>query len=337
MYGNIYPKSIAGGKYLVTEPLGKGGYAQVYKVMDQHVGKEFAMKVIESIDSQDREIEMLQMLQHEGLPQLHDVFQEYDRTYIVMELVKGVTLDEYVRQNGKLSIKETVKIAKSLCEILEYLHGRPVPVIHGDLKPQNVMIDEGKVRLIDFGGAFCQYESRKYYFGTPGYAAPELAKDEVMTESDVYSFGKVMLFMLTGREILVCSPGLLNKELKRFGIGRNLRKIILKCICRERLKRYHSAKELAQALSSIRSVKTYLPGFFFGRLGEGLRHIGIGVIFYSLYLWKNMNFSAAESIYFTGIFILLCSYIPEMISGLGYRSAILECEYSIQVSQCKEG
>jgi len=138
-----------------------------------------AMVLHEQRHSLSNEINMLRALEHPGLPSLHDVFTEGNKIFIVMELVEGETLEQYVKARGKLSIKETLYITECLCETVGYLHSRSVPVVHGDLKPQNIIVREGRVSLVDLGGAMKIYGNSQICMGTPGYAPPELAQGKI--------------------------------------------------------------------------------------------------------------------------------------------------------------
>lgn len=337
MYRNCIEEKvdIIGNKYRVLECIGSGGFAKVYKVLDEHIGKEFAMKIAYASEENgaNGEQQLLRQLEHPGLPTLHDVFYEGDHICIVMELAKGITLKEYVEKRGKLTIKESLYLCRQLGEILQYLHTRPVPVIHGDLKPQNIMVCEQGIRLIDFGGAFLQYDVSKVFTGTPGYAAPELKKGEIFTQSDIYAFGKVMIYMLTGREAYLFGEEVLIQSLKKYGIPKKIRKILKKCIDGEISGRYQSGQELLEILLKQKGTMRHLPGRMMYALSILLR---IGGIFGMLYVIKLRKVEPSDDLillFMINICVIFLSVLPAKLATKSYKAAILECECSLFVSQ----
>lgn len=333
MYGDNNRTELINGKYRVLGVLGEGGFANVYRVSDEHIGKEYAMKVFKkNSDENFREIEVLRRLEHKGLPTLHDVVTNEGYVYVVMELVKGVTLKEYVEERGNLGVKETVRIAIEMCEIIGYLHRRLQPVIHGDLKPGNIMIGDEEVCLVDFGGALIQQDMPDVIYATPGYAAPELKRGELYTQSDVYSFGKVIEFMLTGREAFEHSENSGKRELKKYGVPAGLRKIVTKCTMEAEELRYQSGKELMDALQNNKNVTAQLPGHVIYVSAMIFR--GLGALFYiaCLCFYKiEMQANLPEFFIMAGV-ILLIGIFMNKIAERYYKTAILECECSIVVS-----
>lgn len=349
MHGNCNRKKIIRDKYRVEGLLGEGGFGNVYKVLDEHIQKNYAMK-IQNVNKQSdgiNEIEVLQKLEYPGLPELHDVFMEGEELYIVMELVQGVTLEEYIRVRGQLSVKETIWICRQLCAILSYLHSRALPVIHGDLKPQNIMVNQDKVSLIDFGCAYLQYSEQGIFYGTPEYAAPEVVKGELSTRSDVYSFGKVMLYMLTGRRGVLFDENSLKSGLKAYGVPGKLKRLLLKCLKEQPELRYPGGKELEAALAQTGSNARHLPGMVSTCIATVLRVLGAVFILYSLILvketgdigggiiaelihWGNTHWKA---FFIKGCCFILAAIPIETIAEKAYKSAILECECSIIISQ----
>lgn len=334
MYRNTVEEIIRGTKYCLAETLGEGGFSKVYRVTDQNIGKEYALKVVEAKEEyQGSEIRLLKNLKHEGLPGLHDVFAYEDYTCIVMEYIKGESLEQYVAKRGKLSPKETLTLGKQMCEILCYLHSRSVPVIHGDLKPQNIMIHEGKIRLIDFGGAFLQYDKKEQIYGTKGYASPEQYCNELFTQSDVYSFGMVMLYMLTGRQAYLFVNNITTDELKRYGVPYRLRKLIMQCLSVELNERFVSGKELLEALNHIKRTAKQLPGQCIAGISMVIRLLGMGSIIYGIFVWKQLGLQDVRQLFVGSVCLIILSYIAESFSYRAYKTAILECECSLFVSE----
>lgn len=328
------PDEIIVGKYRIEELLGEGGFGKVFKVFDMHIRKEFALKTVEGVKNNDTcmEIKMLQSLAHEGLPKLHDIFRVKNVLCIVMDLIEGVTLEAYVKMRGKLSVGETRYFMMKLCEILGYMHSRPVPVIHGDIKPHNIMVREKELQLIDLGGAFFQYDKSSSVYGTKGYAAPEQNNGELFTQSDVYSVGKVMLFMLTGGEAFLACSHLPGKIGRRYGVPNRFTKVINKCLQVEMSSRYQSAKELLLALRKVKGGNRHFPGQILATIGNGTRGFGILIILYCLYLQKSGGIAGDEKYFIMGIYVILCSYLFDLIAANSYKNAILECECSLIVT-----
>lgn len=323
------------GKYKVLQCIGTGGFSKVYRVEDMHICKEFAMKVVKAYQNENdgSEPKFLIQLEHKGLPLLHDVFYCEEEICIVMELAKGISLKEYVENQGKLSVKEGLNLGRELAEILKYLHSRPVPLIHGDLKPQNIMVDKTGLSLIDFGGAFLQYDARDVFFGTPGYAAPELKDGELFTQSDVYAFGKVLLFMLTGREPYLFRRQNMKRSLKYYGIPFKIRKIIAKCTEEQFFYRYQSGLELQEALLKSKGSVNFMMGRWINKIADFLQILGfISVVFIISGLELLTKNEAAFLLGIT-ICIIFLGIVLEKLSGKSYKTAILECECSIFVSQ----
>lgn len=333
MYGDCNRTNMTVGKYRILELLGQGGFASVYKVEDEHLHKEYAMKIMEECSVAQEEAMRLNELQHPGLPLLHDVFELESNTCLVMELSRGEKLKSYVKRHGKLSVEETVKIGLQISEILKYLHKQSVPVIHGDLKPENIMVGPDKIQLIDFGGSYLMYSRREIFYGTPGYAAEELCRGEVLPQSDIYSFGKVLLYMLTGREGVLFGGQINVAELKRYGIPKNLRKVVVRCLEKEPYMRYQSGAELMEALHKLRRINRQIPGQGVAALATICRFLGTAGILYVLYgINAGGNFPSREIFVLSSLILILSCVVGRCAASI-YHEAILECECSMFVTE----
>ena len=172
------PGDIIKDRYEIVEILGEGAFGAVYRVKDKTLHeKEWAMKELGcDFDSEEdkkvsfatfqQESKILSNLKHPGIPDIADYFIDNERAYLIMEVIQGKNLDDYL-ESRKLPLNEDeiYEITGKLCEILRYLHTLNPPVIFRDLKPSNIMMDDsGKLSLIDFGIArvFSEREGNRY-------------------------------------------------------------------------------------------------------------------------------------------------------------------------------
>ncbi|MCD4784831.1 MAG: serine/threonine protein kinase [Candidatus Eremiobacteraeota bacterium] len=206
-------------RYRIKKSLGCGAFSEVYLAEDIESKEERAIKVMDLDRLPDkekgfhydlflRESQMLQDLDHPGIPIFFDFFIEGNLMILVMEYVKGIDLDKYMEKHGgPLEELETLSIFIQVCQILEFLHMEKPggKIIYRDLKPSNIIIDENsKIKLIDFATARIYSPEKKcdtIKLGTPGYAAPE-AYGSIQTDerADVYSAGASMFHALTGED-----------------------------------------------------------------------------------------------------------------------------------------
>lgn len=188
-------------RYCILEKIKQGGGGSLYLARDMELGTLWAIKEIPL--SQKKEAELLRLLEHPSLPVMVDYVEKQEKCYLVMEYVKGKSLEDLRKEGKKFSIKEITEIGLSLTDVLEYLHTRKPPVCYGDLKPANIMLtDNGKLYLVDFGSAVKGYENRiQVCSGTKGYAAPEQYEGKITIQSDIYALGKT-LKVLCGKRCL---------------------------------------------------------------------------------------------------------------------------------------
>ena len=164
--------------YEILEEIGEGGAGKVYKAYHKNLRKIVVIKQLKAImddDIQRVEVDILKNLHHSYLPQVFDFFIIDHTAYTVMDYIAGESLKSKIDRGEHFSEKQVLKYAKQICEALAYLHSRSLPVIHGDIKPDNIMITpEDNVCLIDFNISGISRDGKAYTFGcTRGYAAPE--------------------------------------------------------------------------------------------------------------------------------------------------------------------
>lgn len=203
------------GRYAIVRQLGRGGMGSVYEALDTRLGRYVAVKeaitpaaatpeeALEIITAFKQEATILASLHHSNLPMVYDHFEEEGRHYLVMELIKGATLEELLlqRQRKPFPVDQVIAWGDMICQALDYLHEHGV--IFRDLKPDNIMVkDKGTLVLIDFGIArrFRVGKSRDTAaFGTVGYAPPEqYGQAQTDARSDIYSLGATLNCLLTG-------------------------------------------------------------------------------------------------------------------------------------------
>ena len=201
--------TIVGDRYEILEKIGVGGMAEVYKGKDHKLNRFVAVKVLkEEFRSNDafvkkfkEEAQAAAGLAHPNIVNVYDVGDENGIYYIVMELVEGITLKEYIERKGRLTIKEATSIAIQVSAGLEVAHNNQI--VHRDIKPQNIIISrEGKVKVTDFGiaKATTSQTTTSNAMGSVHYASPEQARGGYVDHrSDIYSLGIVLYEMVTGR------------------------------------------------------------------------------------------------------------------------------------------
>ncbi len=205
-----------GDRYQVVTVLGRGSMGTTYAAVDQETGARVAIKVVslrqvaewKVLDLFEREARVLATLKHPGIPQYVDYFQldtpDDRRFYLVQELVEGESLERARSQGWQPTEDEVKVIAFQVLEILTYLHGLIPPVIHRDLKPDNLIRDpNGRIVLVDFGAVQDIYRTTLShsgtFVGTVGYMPPEQFRGQTQPASDLYSLGATLVFLLSGK------------------------------------------------------------------------------------------------------------------------------------------
>ncbi len=266
-------------RYEIIEELGKGGMGRVYQVKDQKLDEEMALKVLKPEIAADRgmierfknELKLARKIAHKSICKMYDLNEEEETPYITMEYVKGEDLKSFIRRKEKLSEEETIAIAKQVCEGLKEAH--ELGVIHRDLKPQNIMIDEkNNAKVMDFGIARSVeapgITHTGMMIGTPDYISPEQAEgEEADQRSDIYALGVILYEMVTGSvpfkgdtafSVALKHKTKLPQDPKKINpdISENLSRLVLICLEKERERRYQTAEGL---LNDLRNLEDGLP------------------------------------------------------------------------------
>ena len=197
-------------RYEILEVIGTGGMAVVYKARCHRLNRMVAVKILKDDNLGDEdfrrrfhaESQAVAMLSHPNIVSVYDVSTSVMADYIVMELIEGITLKEYMETKGTLNWKETLHFGIQIAKALEHAHSRGI--VHRDIKPHNVMVlKNGSVKVTDFGIARMMSKGNtltKEALGSVHYISPEQAKGgRVDTRSDIYSLGVVMYEMMAGR------------------------------------------------------------------------------------------------------------------------------------------
>ncbi|MBX9695541.1 MAG: serine/threonine protein kinase, partial [Cyanobacteria bacterium] len=256
---------LAGGKYTVMRKVGVGGQATVYLASStEHpseelvVLKEFVLPIFPDLRVRQKAAErfqaeatMLSRLQHPRIARFLDLFVEDHRAYLVLEHIEGKSLKETVASLGPLPEKEVVAIAIQLCEIVGYLHSQSPPVVHRDLTPDNIMYgSDGLAKLIDFSVA--QELSSGVtgsVVGKPNYISPEQFRGKPTTQSDIYSLGATLGYLLLGHDpppITMLHPKAENEK-----ISDRLDAIVARCTQLDTGRRYDTIESVLADLKRV--------------------------------------------------------------------------------------
>jgi serine/threonine-protein kinase len=273
--GGLQPGSLFGSRYRIEKLLGEGGMGSVYKAHDSELGRTVALKLVRpelAISPQimqrfKQELLLASRISHKNILRIHDMGDVNGVKFITMAFVEGSDLSALIEETGGLPFERALKFTKQLCGALEAAHNEGV--VHRDLKPQNILIDQAdNVHVSDFGLAkslepeATMMTQVGQILGTPRYMSPEQAEGkEVDHRSDLYALGLILYEMFTSEVPFRAESTLqlmykqVNEAAKdprtvRPDLPAYLANIILKCLEKDRAKRYQSAREILADLDA---------------------------------------------------------------------------------------
>ena len=267
-------------RYEILEVIGTGGMAVVYKARCHRLNRLVAVKILKDDYLEDEdfrrrfhtESQAVAMLSHPNIVSVYDVSTSLTADYIVMELIEGISLKQYMEKKGVLNWKETLHFAIQIAKALEHAHSRGI--VHRDIKPHNVMVlKNGSVKVTDFGIARMMSKGNtltKEALGSVHYISPEQAKGgRVDSRSDIYSLGVVMYEMMSGRPpydgespvavaIQHINGGAVMPSTLNPNIPGGLEQIIMKAMAQDINARYTSATKMLSDMDEFRKDPTIL-------------------------------------------------------------------------------
>ena len=267
---------IINNRYRILDTLGQGGIGITYLAQNLENEENLALKVLslrrmtewKKVELFERESQILSQLNHPAIPQYLDYFQiETDKDncfYIAQQLAPGKSLEQFIESGWNPREEQVKDIGIQLLDILIYLHSFSPPIIHRDIKPQNIICDEnGKVFLVDFGAVADTYHNTmtagSTVVGTFGFMAPEQFRGKALPATDLYGLGTTLLYLLTQKH----PADLPQKHLKidfrsQIKVSRNFVNWLDKILEPDAEQRFPHAKLALAALQAKESVDSYL-------------------------------------------------------------------------------
>jgi len=282
-------------RYEIEQVIGYGGMSTVYRARDLRFTEAVRIVAVkemfdtstdptvrkDKLDRFKKEANMLAMLRHPSVPEIHDFLEQNDRIYLIMEFVDGKNLETILEEKGEpLDERDVLTWAIQLCEVLAYLHSRkPKPIVFRDMKPSNIMLTtDGRLKLVDFGIAKQFQEDKKgTMIGTEGYSPPEQYKGLALPGGDIYALGATMHQLLTNSDPRVEIPFTFHERMPRTinpKISAATEAAVMRALEFDISRRWGSVLEFQQALLDITQ-----PGTVAGTTdGPGTRDLRLPVM-----------------------------------------------------------
>ncbi|MDX1995834.1 MAG: serine/threonine-protein kinase [bacterium] len=266
--GSLKANTILVNRYKILGMIGGGGQGAVYQARDLNfadIKRLVAIKEMlypeaslraQTFKTFQREANILATLSHPAIPKIFDFFDQHNRAYLVMEYINGSDLEALLGKTKELPADKILEWAIDLCDVLQYLHTQPEPIIFRDMKPANIMVDSfGKVRLIDFGIAKVFTSGKHTMIGTEGYSAPEQYKGDANPLSDIYSLGATLHHILTRKDPRLEPPFSFHERPIKDSNSKvppGLAEVVEKALQMKPADRFASAAEMKAALDALR-------------------------------------------------------------------------------------
>ncbi|MBP3879172.1 MAG: protein kinase [Lachnospiraceae bacterium] len=284
----IVPGTLVHGRYIVRVRIGEGGGGIVYRAFDTNLESWVILKQIKEStvrpDDRRTEVNILKELRHQRIPKVLDYFVYEGHVYTVMDFISGRDFGTMLREYGRFDEKRVLKWAGQLADVLAYIHTRKPPIVHSDIKPSNIMVDQNdELTLIDFNiSRIFQKDRRDGSWISAGYSAPEqfgdiavyeqfrrdraekgdpvsyretlpaeLFSKQIDPRTDVYSFGATLYHFLTGTRPNPLYEGI--RPLSKTGVpvSAGLMAVIERCMQADQELRYRNGSELVDALNAL--------------------------------------------------------------------------------------
>lgn len=285
--------SVIDGKYKILNEIGHGGMSNVYLAINERANKPWAVKEVRKSLNRDfnllrqsliMETDLLKKLKHPNLPSIIDVIDSDENFLIVMDYIEGNTLEWLLTEEGAQPQEKVADWALQLCDVLDYLHTRPAPIIYRDMKPSNIMLkSDGSVVLIDFGTAR-EFKEKNAAdtccLGTNGYAAPEQFGGMGQTDArtDIYCLGATLYHLVTGHNPSEPPYEIYPVTKWNPGLSTGLERIIQKCTQKNPQDRYQTIRELRYDLEHYTDLEIQAQQRYRSRLRIFGAAVGISLI-----------------------------------------------------------
>lgn len=270
----LQPGDMLQERYRIIGTLGVGGFSCVYQARDMRFASVTRLCAIKEMvnasgspevrelarRSFETEASILATIGHSAVPEVYDYFSESDRSYLVMEYIRGKDLEGTLEEHNKpLDPELVIGWALQVCDVLVHLHShKPQPIVFRDLKPSNIMLDQnGRIRLIDFGIAkVFQNDVKGTMIGTEGYSPPEQYRGEASPAGDVYALGATMHHLLTFKDPRMEPPfSWQERAIHELNpkVTPALNAVIMKCLSYNAKDRYANSMELSEVLKAMQN------------------------------------------------------------------------------------